>query len=57
MVPTLVEVTARAIARPQLVADAEGWIICGGGRHNPVIMKVLRSSCTMSSPPRLWFQW
>ena len=41
---TLVEVTARSIARTLdlLPKPARGWIICGGGRHNPTIMKSLR---------------
>jgi anhydro-N-acetylmuramic acid kinase len=41
---TLVEIVVRAIARAtSWVPEApKGWIICGGGRHNPVIMKALR---------------
>ena len=42
---TLVEVTARAIAKATswLPETPKAWIICGGGRHNPVIMKALRN--------------
>jgi anhydro-N-acetylmuramic acid kinase len=42
---TLVEVTALAIAKATswLPETPKAWIICGGGRHNPVIMKALRN--------------
>lgn len=41
---TLVEIIARAIAgAASWVPEApKAWIICGGGRHNPTIMKALR---------------
>jgi anhydro-N-acetylmuramic acid kinase len=41
---TLVEVTARSIAKaaPWLPEAPKRWIACGGGRHNPEIMKALR---------------
>ena len=40
---TLVEVTTRAIARATewLNETPKAWVICGGGRHNPAIMKSL----------------
>ncbi len=42
---TLVEVTARAIAKATtwLPETPKAWIICGGGRHNPIIMKALQN--------------
>ena len=42
---TLVEIIARAIAKATswLPETPKAWIICGGGRHNPVIMKALRN--------------
>jgi anhydro-N-acetylmuramic acid kinase len=41
---TLVEIIARAITKAVswLPEVPKAWIICGGGRHNPVIMKALR---------------
>ncbi len=40
---TLVEVTTRSIARAAdwLAEKPKTWIICGGGRHNPEVMKSL----------------
>ncbi len=40
---TLVEITATAIARSTewLPEKPKSWIICGGGRHNPAIMRSL----------------
>jgi anhydro-N-acetylmuramic acid kinase len=40
---TLVEVTTRAIARTTewLPEAPQCWVVCGGGRHNPAIMKSL----------------
>ena len=42
---TLVEIIARAIAGAAswLPETPKAWIICGGGRHNPVIMKALQN--------------
>ena len=42
---TLVEIIARAIAKATswLPETPKAWIICGGGRHNPVIMKALQN--------------
>src|SRR3546814_12570980 len=41
---TLVAFTANSVAlgARQLPEQPELWIICGGGRHNPVIMEALR---------------
>jgi anhydro-N-acetylmuramic acid kinase len=41
---TLVEVTVRSIAKTLdwLPEPPRSWIICGGGRHNPTIMKSLQ---------------
>jgi anhydro-N-acetylmuramic acid kinase len=41
---TLVEIIARTIARAVswLPEVPKAWIICGGGRHNPAIMKALQ---------------
>lgn len=40
---TLCAVTAAAVARagPHLPAEPGRWLVCGGGRHNPVIMAML----------------
>ncbi len=40
---TLTAFTAHAIARivPHLNRAPEAWIVCGGGAHNPVLMKML----------------
>ena len=42
---TLVEIIARSIAKTTswLPEAPKAWIICGGGRHNPVIMRALRN--------------
>jgi anhydro-N-acetylmuramic acid kinase len=42
---TLTAFTAAAIARAEehLPFSPKSWIICGGGRHNPVLMKELRA--------------
>lgn len=49
---TLVEIIARAIARAiDWVPEApKAWIICGGGRHNPTIMKALRTKLSNVKP-------
>lgn len=41
---TLVEITAQTIARAVdwLPQAPRTWVVCGGGRHNPAIMKALR---------------
>lgn len=43
---TLTALTARAIARTRehLPETPQRWIVCGGGRHNPVLMRELRAS-------------
>ncbi len=40
---TLTAFTAAAVARalPHLPAAPGRWIVCGGGRHNPVLMRML----------------
>jgi anhydro-N-acetylmuramic acid kinase len=42
---TLVEIIARSIAKATswLPEAPKDWIVCGGGRHNPAIMKALRN--------------
>jgi anhydro-N-acetylmuramic acid kinase len=42
---TLVEIIARSIAKATswLPEASKVWIVCGGGRHNPAIMKALRN--------------
>ncbi|HEX7109810.1 MAG TPA: anhydro-N-acetylmuramic acid kinase [Aestuariivirga sp.] len=42
---TLVEIIARSIAKATswLPEAPKVWIVCGGGRHNPVVMKALRN--------------
>ncbi|MBZ0260292.1 MAG: anhydro-N-acetylmuramic acid kinase [Hyphomicrobiales bacterium] len=49
---TLVEIIARAIAgAASWVPEApKAWIICGGGRHNPTIMKALRKILSNVKP-------
>ena len=41
---TLVEITAQTIAKSVawLPVAPKAWVVCGGGRHNPAIMKALR---------------
>ena len=43
---TLTALAARAIARSQdhLTATPASWIVCGGGRHNPTLMRELRAA-------------
>jgi anhydro-N-acetylmuramic acid kinase len=43
---TLTAFTARAIAkaREQFPQAPRAWIVCGGGRHNPVLMAALRAA-------------
>jgi len=43
---TLVEVTARsaALARRFFPAPAKRWLVCGGGRRNPAIMRALKAA-------------
>jgi anhydro-N-acetylmuramic acid kinase len=42
---TLTAITAASIAAgvPQLPMPPKRWLVCGGGRHNPVLMEVLRT--------------
>ena len=41
---TLTAFTARAVASalPLLPAPPRRWLVCGGGRHNPALMRMLR---------------
>ncbi len=41
---TLTAFTARAVAATPLPAAPRLWLVCGGGRHNPVLMAALRGS-------------
>jgi anhydro-N-acetylmuramic acid kinase len=40
---TLVAFTAAAVAASPLPAPPRRWLVTGGGRHNPTIMRALRS--------------
>jgi anhydro-N-acetylmuramic acid kinase len=39
---TLVAFTAEAVARAPLPATPRRWLVCGGGRRNPTLMRALR---------------
>lgn len=43
---TLTEFTARAVAlgAERLPEPPSRWLVCGGGRHNPTLMRALRSA-------------
>jgi anhydro-N-acetylmuramic acid kinase len=49
---TLVEIIARSIAKATswLPEAPKAWIICGGGRHNPAIMKALQNKLPNVQP-------
>jgi anhydro-N-acetylmuramic acid kinase len=38
---TLTALTAQAVARTPLPEQPKAWFVCGGGRHNPALMKAL----------------
>ncbi len=40
---TLTDFTAAAVAGTILPAPAARWLVCGGGRHNPALMRALRA--------------
>lgn len=40
---TLVAFTAGAVAASRLPAPPRRWLVCGGGRHNPAIMRALQA--------------
>ena len=54
---TLVAFTAEAVARGlfHLPTPPTRWLVCGGGRHNPVLMAALRSRLGPRSSP--WKRW
>jgi len=39
---TLVDFTVASIVRARLPEPPKRWLVCGGGRHNPVLMDGLR---------------
>ena len=41
---TLAAFTARAVALARLPEPPRRWLVCGGGRHNPAIMRALREA-------------
>lgn len=49
---TLVEIIARSIAKATswLQEAPKAWIVCGGGRHNPAIMKALQKKLPNVQP-------
>ncbi len=38
---TLVAFSAEAVRRTRLPAPPRRWLVCGGGRHNPALMRAL----------------
>ena len=48
---TLVAFTARAVAAAPLPAAPKRWLVCGGGRHNPAIMRALQAVLPASVVP------
>lgn len=50
---TLTAVTAASIAAgvAQLPAAPKRWLVCGGGRHNPVLMQALRARLGVAVDP------
>ncbi len=50
---TLTAFTAEAVARalPLLPAAPRRWIVCGGGRHNPVLMRMLAARLRVPVEP------
>ena len=54
---TLAAFTAAAVARTALPARPRRWLVCGGGRHNPVIMAALRARLDAPVDPVEAVQW
>lgn len=56
---TLTAFTAEAVARsvPLLPEPPEGWVVVGGGRHNPVLMSALRARLDQPVEPAETFDW
>lgn len=48
---SLAAFTVAAIARATFPAQPVRWLVCGGGRHNPVLMEGLRRSLTVPVEP------
>lgn len=48
---TLAAFTVQAIARTPLPHRPEAWFVCGGGRHNPMLMEGLRHTLQASVEP------
>ena len=50
---TLTAFTARAIAAAQahFPAPVQRWLVCGGGRHNPILMRELAEAVTQPVQP------
>lgn len=54
---TLVAFTVGAIAAAVLPAPPRRWIVCGGGRHNPVLMEGLRRALAAPVEPADCLGW
>ncbi len=54
---TLVAFTAAAVASAPLPAPPSRWLVCGGGRHNPAIMAVLRARLPVPVEPVESVNW
>jgi anhydro-N-acetylmuramic acid kinase len=48
---TLAEFTVRSIARAVFPESPARWLVCGGGRHNPVLMDGLRRALRVPVQP------
>jgi anhydro-N-acetylmuramic acid kinase len=48
---TLAAFTVATVARATLPAQPVRWLVCGGGRHNPVLMKGLRTALGVPVEP------
>jgi anhydro-N-acetylmuramic acid kinase len=48
---TLVSFTVEAVAAAMLPATPRRWLVCGGGRHNPSIMRALHRRMGVSVEP------
>ena len=48
---TLAAFTVQAVRRTKLPEDPVAWYVCGGGRHNPVLMNGLRRAMNMPVEP------
>lgn len=48
---TLVAFTVGAVAKARFPEPPLRWLVCGGGRHNPVIMQGLRQACGVPVEP------